>query len=73
MQHIPAWTRFIGEHQLGSLTVKSAHELVEVDLPRSDHSYVEGRFRAKSLRMGDSDRVLVHIQSNEISSTLCHG
>jgi len=70
MQHVPARARLVGEDQLRGLGVEPADELVDVGLTGPDRTHVVGGIVSMSLGVGDRDRVLVNIQTDEKRSRL---
>ena len=73
MQDVAAGTGFVGEHQVRCLPLEAPDQLVEVGLARPDRADEHGRVSAVALCMGNRDRILVDVQTDEQRSRLRHG
>jgi len=70
MQDIPARAGLVREDQIRGLGVEPAHELVDVDLTGPDRTHVVGWIGPLGFGVGDRDRVLVDIRTDEKRSRL---
>jgi len=73
MKHVPARTGLVGELQVRGFALESADELVDVRLPGPDGSDEVRGIGPVGLGVGDADRVLVNVQSDEKCGRLLHG
>jgi hypothetical protein len=73
VEDVAAGTGFVGNEESGGLAREVAHELVDVGLTRADGAHEDGFFGADLGGVGDRDRILVDIESDEEGGILGHG
>jgi hypothetical protein len=65
MQDVAAGTGLVREDEVRGLPLEAPDRLVEVGLARADRADTHGRIGALPLGMGDRDRILVDVQTDE--------
>ena len=73
IQAVAAGPGLVGKHQRRRLPAQLPDQFVEIGLARADRAEIHGRVRALPLGMGDRDRILVNVQTDEQRSRLRHG
>jgi hypothetical protein len=73
MQPVAARAGFVGEDELRGLPLQAPDQFVEVRLPRPDRADEHRRIGALSQRVGNGNRILVDVETDEKRSRLCQG
>jgi hypothetical protein len=65
MQGVAAWSGLVGKHQLRRLRLQPPDQFVEVRLARADRAKIHRRIGALPQGMGDRDRILMDVETDE--------